>query len=52
MSDLNHIRSQAAECREMAQTAKDERQRQQWLLLAEAYEKLASEIDGRKQRGG
>jgi hypothetical protein len=52
MGDLNHIRRQAAECREMAQTAKDERQREQWLLLAEEYEKLASEIEGRKQRGG
>ncbi|MET4477995.1 hypothetical protein ABIB66_002522 [Bradyrhizobium sp. F1.13.3] len=31
--------------------AKDERQREQWLLLAEEYEKLASEIEWRKQRG-
>jgi len=52
MSDLNHIRRQAAECREKAEVATDMDQREQWLRLAEEYGNLASEIEERIRRGG
>jgi hypothetical protein len=51
MSDLKHIRRQAAECREKAQATKDQDQRELWLRLAEEYRKLASEIEERIGRG-
>jgi hypothetical protein len=45
MTDAERFREQAAECRQLAETAHDPRDKEAWLRLSADWLKLAQEAD-------